>query len=362
MRISWIDRWRGFLIISIVMFHVVGIGIASGDGCIVQALEKIKTLISTYHVVSFFVIAAILLPDANIPFGSFLAKKAKRLLIPYFVFGVAMVVVFHLSTRFIGGLEYYSNLNNEVEWYTPLLALVHGGGWPDGVGNRVIGPLWFLPCFFSAQVFFYFIAKVCDTSLKWFSAAVLVLVLRLFSVHLAYGVNPFGIEMAMLYLVFMCISRGAIATAGFDLARNDIMSPRYIILAVVCLFIGSLLGTIALPPLASVIRFVVVGSLGVIGSALIAKTVNIKFLAYVGRYSLGVFVVHKFFLVAVQAVTGNLGCCFDNGLVIGLSSIALITTFVVAASIVASKVVLKIAPWAMGERCNKRSIPRSREI
>ena len=348
MRISWIDRWRGFLIISIVMFHVVGIGIASGDGCIVQALEKIKTLISTYHVVSFFVIAAMLWQDVNMPFGSFLAKKAKRLLIPYLVFGVAMAAVFYLSTRFTGGLEYYSNLNNEVKWYTPLLALVHGGGWPDGVGNRVVGPLWFLPCFFSAQVLFYFISKVCDMPLKWFSVAVLVLVLRLIIVHLAYGVNPFGIEMAMLYLVLMCISRGAIATAGFDLARNDTLPPKYFILAVVCLFIGSLLGAIALSPLASVFSFVVVGSLGVIGSALIAKILNIKFLAYVGRYSLGVFVLHKFFLVAVQAITGNLGCCFHNGLVVGLTSSALITTLVVAASIAASKVVLKIAPWAMG--------------
>ena len=220
MRLSWIDRWRGFLIISIVFFHVICVGISVGNIDTIGVLESLKSFISSYHVASFFVIAAILWKEQNISISDFVIKKSKRLLIPYAIFGIWMVVIFSLSAHFVSGIDYYSNLANNLSWYAPFLALLHGGGWPNDIGNRVIGPLWFLPCFFSSQLVFYFVSKFCNSTTSWFSAAVFFLVIRLLIVKFELGFNFLGGGMAILFIIVMCISRGILLKFNFDI-NND---------------------------------------------------------------------------------------------------------------------------------------------
>ena len=344
-RISWIDRWRGFLIISIVMFHVVGVGIITGDYRTVQFLNLIKTFISSYHVVSFFVIAALLDLNTNVSFGSFLAKKARRLLVPYVIFGLAMAVVFYLAKSYTGGNKYYSELH-EFAWYDPLLAILHGGGWPEGVSARVLGPLWFLPCFFSAQVIFYFVNKICDNFSKWCCAAALFLVVRVILVWCAYGFNPFGVGMAIEFVVLMCIFRGL--SLKFDFVKDTRLHSGYFILSLVCLLVGCM-RSFPYSPMVAVCNRAFSSIFAVVGSAMIVKIIDSNILAFIGKYSLGIFLFHKFFIVALQATTGDLAFCFRNGVGISIASIVAITCIVVCASIVATVIIRKTIPFAIGE-------------
>lgn len=354
-RISWIDRWRGLLIVSIVMFHVVGIGMISCSGCLAIALGIIKTFISAYHVASFFVIAAILFPQTELTFGLFLEKKLMRLLIPYVVFGGLMVVVFYFSKSYTGDAEYYSTLG-KFAWYDPLLALMHGGGWPQNVGARVLGPLWFLPCFFSSQVFFYLINKVCDNALKWLCAAAIFLLMRVICVYIAYDFNPFGIGMALEYVAIMCVFRGIVVKKDY---MEDWRLPfKFFIPALVFVVIGCL-KSIALPSVAAVFNRTFASIFAIIGSAMMAKIITVDILAFVGRYSIGIFLIHKFVLVFLQAITCNMAFCFRNGIAMGLFSVVGITCIVVVVSIVITRVVRRIAPFTLGEKhvIKKRKLP-----
>ena len=102
-------------------------------------------------------------------------------------------------------------------------------------------------------------------------------------------------------------------------------------------------------PVPSVFKGIILSAFAIIGTALIAKCIDTKIFSYLGRYSLGVLVLHKFFLVALQVTTSNLRFCFCNGIVIGLLSTIVISCIIVIASIESWKVLQRISPFLIGE-------------
>lgn len=78
-RIEYVDIFRAFGIILMVMGHI-GFG------------EKFDLFIHAFHMPMFFFISGFLFKNDSLPFVIFLRKKAKSLLLPYFVFQLYIMV------------------------------------------------------------------------------------------------------------------------------------------------------------------------------------------------------------------------------------------------------------------------------
>ena len=104
-----IDIMRGLLIVLVVIGH--------------HSNDEIAGVIYWFHMPAFFILSGILLQDRQEPIQSFMARKAKRLLIPYILYSFVLIliidgdiksfleIVFGGSSRFVYG----------VYWYIPVL-------------------------------------------------------------------------------------------------------------------------------------------------------------------------------------------------------------------------------------------------
>lgn len=167
-RESWIDSWKGILIFLVVLGHVIGgIRYYVGESAF-AVLDHIYTFIYLFHMPAFFLLAGVLssLKFKSLKFKvqgsrsedsqirSFVLRKLRRLLIPYFVWGFGSAVVFVVLSRFADVLFKgvkngpYAGLYLEGPWWQPFVSILHAGGWPEGRGFICNGVLWFLPCLF----------------------------------------------------------------------------------------------------------------------------------------------------------------------------------------------------------------------
>ena len=150
MREVWIDRWKGLLILLVVVGHVVGGAAHLATDAARPWLEGVYRVIYLFHMPAFFALAGCCWKPATGSFAAFALKKAKRLLVPYAVFGVASVVLYLLLQQVFlartgaGAGGHYAAMGGENGW-RPFLSLLHAGGWPHGEGFRANTPLWFLP-------------------------------------------------------------------------------------------------------------------------------------------------------------------------------------------------------------------------
>lgn len=75
-------------------------------------------------------------------------KGSRRLLVPYFFWGLVSVGVFLVMMSIMGALKsnngYYGARMVPGDWWQPLISLLHAGGWPKGNGFRCNSVLWFL--------------------------------------------------------------------------------------------------------------------------------------------------------------------------------------------------------------------------
>lgn len=134
-RIAYIDYFRCFGIILMIMGHI-GFG------------GMFDTFIHAFHMPMFFVCSGICYRSysADTNGRSYILKKAYKLLIPYFCFGIGHYVIW-LVTNF-----HYAN------FLSPLWHLA----WDNTEGLPYAGALWFLTAFFISQVAYFLI----DTRLK----------------------------------------------------------------------------------------------------------------------------------------------------------------------------------------------------
>jgi acyltransferase len=131
--IPWVDIARGLGILLVVLGH-----------CSVS--KTLAIIIYAFHMPFFFLISGTLYSNRK-PFPSFFLDKARRLLLPYFVFSITSFVYWQLGHP--GGNEWVSL------FWKPLLLGVGSAEW-----TLMNTPLWFLPCLFEASVLFYFISKL----------------------------------------------------------------------------------------------------------------------------------------------------------------------------------------------------------
>lgn len=128
-RIEWIDTARGIGILLIILGHLPDLG-------------NIRTWLFSFHLPLFFFLSGYLFKK-DIPFLTFLKKKAKTLLLPYAVLSLGIIA--YLTVLKV----YQKAFSFSYFWHLVL----------DYIVQRRSGTVWFLTCLFLLEILFWFLSK-----------------------------------------------------------------------------------------------------------------------------------------------------------------------------------------------------------
>ena len=304
-RDAGIDRAKGLLILLVVLGHMAGsVRFTLGESGF-AILDQAYIGINLFHMAAFFFLAGFWRTrnEHGRTFGAFVAGKARRLLVPYVFWGVASAVVFVALGSALGlvtgGVGYYEARGSEaVSGWQPFVSLLHAGGWPRGEGFRCNSVLWFLPAMFVTSIFHEALTRVrgwgngilpCAAALGCFALAG---VLRLANVD---GL-PWGLAVVPWYLGFMVL--GGLAGRRVDGAGRGVVAFGAAALLGICCWWPDLgLGWRSIAWYAAHLGVAALGSwVCVVG----VRGWRCGWLEWLGAESLGIMVLHKFFVLACQ--------------------------------------------------------------
>lgn len=343
MRKDWIDRWKGLLILLVVLGHVAGGGgnLWQGEGT--SILDGIREVVYAFHMPAFFLLAGMCWQTKD-GWAEFLKKKAVRLLVPYFVSAV------------ISWLVYDAVYGSWRELGQQTLSILHAGKWPDGAGFKCNSVLWFPPVMFVVLVAFRLISSLIHSS-SLLPACLLLWFLRAMCYHYRWFLDmPWGLDLALWYLPFFII--GTIASRFLRNAK--VWKVGWTALVV---FAGVWIAKIVFPPyrLASFKGFSYAISLALAGSCLSLAVAKSRLwdksclnwcgrvLAKVGVASMGIMLIHKFPVVALQERIGAVRKMFVADSVTALAGMMLVTAASAAIAYFVTLTIRCYAPWMIGE-------------
>ena len=171
-RIEYIDLYKGIGILLMIMAHVNFWG-------------RIDHFIHAFHMPMFFVASGYLYQkrsSAELSLGSFLKKKSKSMLIPYFVFGLINFLVFVIQEGF------------SVE---PLIHLV----FINNHGVAIAGALWFITALLITETVYFLLDRYCTETVKLIVIAVLAIFGCVVRLVLPFTL-PWSLGAAMVGLFF----------------------------------------------------------------------------------------------------------------------------------------------------------------
>jgi len=140
-RLAWVDVARGLGIVLVLLGHSPALRGAP------------KTLIYAFHMPLFFFLSGFLATPASfaVPFASYVASQARRLLVPYFAFSALSYPIWLLALA--GGRPHES-----IDPLRPLLGTLYGNGTDGWLDHNVA--LWFFVCLFGTRLLFFWIARL----------------------------------------------------------------------------------------------------------------------------------------------------------------------------------------------------------
>ena len=175
-RIDWIDNLKGFSILLVLLGHSF-------------ISEDFYRLIYTMHMPLFFSISGYLYKNKNEDIKQFVLRKAKSLLVPYFIFATLSLPIGILLSKISGDnisigddISNFFYLNGSVGWNIPI---------------------WFLMCLFFVELIYFLLEKIKlnDRAICLFS---LILGLLIYQLNV---ILPFGIHISIWGLLFYSLGQ-----------------------------------------------------------------------------------------------------------------------------------------------------------
>lgn len=280
-RIAWIDNAKAIAIFFIVLGHQL----PSGELC---------GYLYSFHVPLFFFLSGLTFSADKSP-KKYFKEKAKRILIPYFAFSLVSIAVYYIL-----------NLIFHKDGLSPgqcLLGML--------IGTRSTGlmlwnnPLWFLPCLFVLLTFAYIIKKFIFRSNKIVFTIIsltvsVAAVIILFYAKL-YPNAPFGIIQAVNaspYFIIGILTMRLI----YNNKKPKITPPIWskVLVSLILIFGGAILSTLnsrtdfAMNDFGKLWLYIPTAVVGTFGWCLLASAFRSRGLAYIGRHTMPILLMHKF--------------------------------------------------------------------
>lgn len=337
-REDWIDALKGWGMILIVVGHVWSL----------SDVPVWYMWIFSFHVPLFFFAAGLTLRPADTAPATFLRRRVFTLLVPYIVYAL-LGYVFYLLGYAAAQIAGKTVAQFEYGLWRPLLGVFYAS---VGDGLLVNSPLWFLPALFIAQA-------IVLAAHAWMTSAWsrYLLLLALFGVAAVVEEQiklPFSLLPAMAAAVFVQLGLDARAQ---QTGQQWSQPTRW--LALIALGAATLLspfnGAVGLagPTVNQPVLFLVFALAGTAFSVLLVQLAHHRLqlaLAFVGRHSMGIMVLHMLAIKGVKVVlsiaTGTDLNTMEHSLPWGLLVLVLASALMVPAIVV----IERWLPWTVGIR------------
>lgn len=294
-RIHWIDVARALAILLIVFGHIIG-------HC--DKLGLVLYYIQAFHVPIFFVISGFLFKTKEKQkYKGFVWQKFKRIMVPYFVFGLLFLVPYFILGS---SVSEDLNINNELSIGKSLLGIIYGNGHDQLLKQN--SALWFLPCLFIMYQIFYFIDYLKkkikkNSSAQEYIIFLLLAVLGVTNYSIPHVRLPWGIDIAISLSVFFEL--GSIIRNIKEKEKKMFIDNYFV--AVILLIIGGIIcfvnkevscmdyffGNYWLFLLSALSTIVAV-------FILLSKLPRIRFMEEIGKQTMGILIFHKLIVLIFQ--------------------------------------------------------------
>lgn len=285
-RIVWIDIAKGLLIFLVVLGHC-------------EIHDSIKYLIYSFHMGAFFFLSGLTFNTKKPP-KQFLIKKVKSLILPYAMFAFVLTMY-----NFAKHLAFDSVFNLRDAVMSFLLPI-------SGKYESSVYGLWFLPCIFLTELFFYSSVKLYKNH-KFISIFYSFVVIS--AIIVFYSFTQLACVITIIPFALLCICCGYLLKSRLLKLQDKqtVIFGGSLILFVLCVLLNQYFSTSSLD-LSSLnlgcIPFYILSTLfGSIViytfSMLVEKIKFTKMLIFVGTYSLYFYGFHYEILGLMSYIIKN---------------------------------------------------------
>lgn len=334
----WIDALKGWGMILIVVGHVWSL----------SDVPQWYMWIFAFHVPLFFFAAGLTLNPAATPLSQFLRRRLSTVLVPYVVYALLGYVFYLLgyAAAEVAGKEV---AQFEYGLWRPLMGVFYAS---VGDGLLVNSPLWFLPALFIAQAVVHSIHTWLPTT-----PARYLFLLALFAIAAAIEEQvkmPFSLLPAMAAALFVQM--------GLDFRRRNPLlglqtTTRWLwLIALAALsLLSPLNGAVGLagPTVNNPLLFLLFAFIGIGLSVLFVQQASTSVqerLAFVGRHSMGILVLHMLAIKGVKVVlsiaTGTSLDTMEHSIPWGLLVLLVVTLLIWPAI----AIIERWLSWTLGQR------------
>lgn len=213
-RIKWVDYMKAFSILAVVLNHT-------------HIPPDIKKYVYLVCLPAFFFVSG-MFANTQLSLKGFLYKKTRRLLIPYFFFGIVTWGLWFFVIR-----NYGKDIDTLSPWWLPLLGLVCGRS--EMLIQNI--PLWFLCCLISLEGIYYII---CRLQQKWLRGLIIIC-LGAFGCLLSYWKQNWIWEISAAIIILPIYAMGA-EYSWWIQEKACIVSNSRLLICLLVSVIGILLG------------------------------------------------------------------------------------------------------------------------
>lgn len=366
--IGWIQRAKGWGILFIVLGHVAGGGFHLASAGIAEPLAAIYKYFYSFHIELFVFLAGLTYSVSGKPFVTFLQRKAQSLLIPYWFWGLISFAIFLGSSGTVAAVlgtastsRYYHGIFQNMEWWTPLAGMLHGGGWPNGNGFRHNSVLWFLICLFTLEIGYYPFERWVHLRHRYVWSFVLFALCGL--CIRACGIQgwPLAIPRAIVLGAFFSLGRlYGRERAAAPVERGAVTSCLLLSMLLVIVGCAMAAGNVHTDHATSIRKyalFLITATISIGGWCGVSRFTGGRWTEWLGTHSLAIMVMHKFLVVGLQTKIPLIRHAYRASVAEAMVATAVVTVVALVACGLAGAWLARHAPWTVGKASPRKRPP-----
>lgn len=308
-RIGWIDAAKGIGLICVILGHL--------------NIPYLETWIYFFHIPLFFFLSGAVFSGRKYDFKTFLTKKLRSLVLPYFVLGGGIFLfwclLYALDRRPAGDyLEMLKNFLVQKHWWT----------------------VWFLACLFMTELLYYGLHRCFGKNPPVATAvSTAVCAFGIARYRLGWGSLPWNLDVALVAQFFFhlgfCFKGIAPRLHAFDglkclprLLIVGLLMGLDLVLGFVCIRVSGASLDMSVGWYGNVFLIFPAALCGIAGVILFARMVKLRWLSWLGSHTMVIFAWHsRIVIVGCDRLYAHLGL-FQSGAVVDILAAAA-CTFVV---------------------------------
>lgn len=341
-RTGWIDICKALAIYCMVLGHT-------------GTSQKISIIIHVFHMPVFFILSGYCFNEKkNSNLLAFIKKRFMTLVVPYFVFGIALFAVWDVALLVMhrqAEMRSISNLMTSILW--------------NNANASAFGVIqWFLPCLFFSETIFAVLLKISKNSI-FLSGGILLLSLCGYLIPLVLEIRlPWALDCALMGSAFYglgWISKKTLIleiTSGLVKKRGAICWIIIIVAAIVMIpsifYNGAVnMRTVTYGNYFLYIVNAIVGSFMIIlASILLEQTLNHNkicgLLEWIGRNTLVVLLLNSTCVRVYEVLFGSLLGRLNETVVYFTNGI--IAAIITIVCVLMSEFINEYCPWMIGKK------------